>query len=257
MLTDERITALVMVRPDMAQAVYHDLVPIEAFVELARAVLAAAPQQPAVSAEPAAFFVVAPIGAEGGGPLYIQAARRFWNDGDTVPLYHGTQPKACPIPCGWKKLASLWIEDGAYLARSLQEGEPITENQRATVMRMIGTGRDVLLAMAKHSAAPQDAHGCTRSHPHENMDACCQRKTEEARANNEAANAAYQDAAQDVAPIIPDGWVLERKDGAIVVRKQKVGGYVARPNEDNIASEILYLLAEDMLSAAMKKGGAE
>lgn len=49
-------------------------------------------KQAAVSAEPAAFFVVDPTGDSEGGPLYSQAARRFWNDGDTVPLYHGPQP---------------------------------------------------------------------------------------------------------------------------------------------------------------------
>ena len=41
MLTQEKIEALVMARPDMAQAMFHDIVPLGAFIDLARAVEAA------------------------------------------------------------------------------------------------------------------------------------------------------------------------------------------------------------------------
>ena len=63
----------------------------------------------------------------------------------------GAQPAPnvpeCPYPCGWKNLLKLAIEDGAYLARSINEDEPVTENARAVTMRMVMRLRDVLMAI--------------------------------------------------------------------------------------------------------------
>ena len=55
------------------------------------------------------------------------------------------EPVACPFPCGWKRLFQIIVADGAFLARSLQEGEAITEHQREVVMQMIGYAKDMAL----------------------------------------------------------------------------------------------------------------
>lgn len=69
----------------------------------------------------------------------------------------GAQPAPsvpeCPFPCGWRNLLTLAIEDGAYLARSINEDEPVTENARAVTMRMVLRLRDVLMAL--NNAAPE------------------------------------------------------------------------------------------------------
>nr|WP_319826687.1 hypothetical protein [Klebsiella quasipneumoniae] len=36
----------------------------------------------------------------------------------------------CPFPCGWENLNKLAIQDAAFVARGLVEGEPTTEAQR-------------------------------------------------------------------------------------------------------------------------------
>ena len=59
----------------------------------------------------------------------------------------------CPYPCGWRNLLKHAIEDGAYLARSINEDEPVTENARAVTMRMVTRLRDVLMAV--NNAAPE------------------------------------------------------------------------------------------------------
>ena len=59
----------------------------------------------------------------------------------------------CPYPCGWQNLLKYAIEDGAYLARSLNEDEPVTENARVVAMRMVLRLRDVLMAI--NNAAPE------------------------------------------------------------------------------------------------------
>lgn len=59
----------------------------------------------------------------------------------------------CPYPCGWRNLLKHAIEDGAYLARSINEDEPVTENARAVTMRMVMRLRDVLMAI--NNAAPE------------------------------------------------------------------------------------------------------
>ena len=55
------------------------------------------------------------------------------------------EPVACPFPCGWKRLFEIIVADGAFLARSLEEGEAITEHQRKVVMQMIGYAKDMAL----------------------------------------------------------------------------------------------------------------
>lgn len=59
----------------------------------------------------------------------------------------------CPYPCGWRNLLKLAIEDGAYLARSINEDEPVTENARAVTMRTVLRLRDVLMAL--NNATPE------------------------------------------------------------------------------------------------------
>lgn len=59
----------------------------------------------------------------------------------------------CPYPCGWQNLLKHAIEDGAYLARSINEDEPVTENARSVTMRMVMRLRDVLIAINR--AAPE------------------------------------------------------------------------------------------------------
>ena len=68
-----------------------------------------------------------------------------------LPDLPGAQPAPsvpeCPYPCGWRNLLKLAIEDGAYLARNINEDEPVTENARAVTMRMVLRLRDVLMAI--------------------------------------------------------------------------------------------------------------
>ncbi|YP_010684667.1 DUF551 domain-containing protein [Klebsiella phage 1611E-K2-1] len=59
-------------------------------------------------------------GSEDAGPGYI-------------PVYRHAQPAPavqCPFPCGWDNLNKLAIQDAAFVARGLVEGEPTTEAQR-------------------------------------------------------------------------------------------------------------------------------
>jgi hypothetical protein len=51
--------------------------------------------------------------------------------------------------------------------------------------------------------------------------------------------------------VVPDGWdITMADDGAIIVRKSNIGGYVATKDSDNIASSILFALASDLLAVA-------
>ena len=59
----------------------------------------------------------------------------------------------CPYPCGWRNLLKHAIEDGAYLARSINEDEPVTENARTVTMRMVMRLRDLLMTI--NNAAPE------------------------------------------------------------------------------------------------------
>lgn len=46
-------------------------------------------------------------------------------------LYRHAQPVVqCPYPCGWDTLNNLAIQDAAFVARGLVEGEPVTESLR-------------------------------------------------------------------------------------------------------------------------------
>ena len=86
--------------------------------------------------------------------LGMNQSRRF----DTaLYLAPGAQPAPsvpeCPYPCGWKNLLTYAIKDGAYLARSINEDEPVTENARAATMRMVMRLRDVLMAL--NNATPE------------------------------------------------------------------------------------------------------
>ena len=66
------------------------------------------------------------------------------------------KPVVCPFPCGWKRLFEIIVADGAFLARSLEEGEAITEHQREVVMHMIGYAKDMALHGMK-ATPPEEA----------------------------------------------------------------------------------------------------
>lgn len=94
------------------------------------------------------------------GELTEETARRAKEHNHEVqPLYAlpGAQPAPsvpeCPYPCGWRNLLKHAIEDGAYLARSINEDEPVTENARAVTMRTVMRLRNVLMAI--NNAAPE------------------------------------------------------------------------------------------------------
>ena len=70
-----------------------------------------------------------------------------------VPAQPSPSVPECPYPCGWRNLLKLAIEDGAYLARSINEDEPVTEHARAATMQMVMRLRDVLRAII--NAAPE------------------------------------------------------------------------------------------------------
>lgn len=99
-------------------------------VGYARALLAryGQPAQPAASAEHFAEVV-------GGGMV-------FWRCGtppDGTKLYTApvaAQPSVpvCPYPCGWESLHTMATKDGAYLAKSLEVGHLLTDNERSTAI---------------------------------------------------------------------------------------------------------------------------
>ena len=68
-----------------------------------------------------------------------------------LPDAPGAQPAPsvpeCPYPCGWQRLLKYAMEDGAYLARSINEDEPVTDKERAVTMRVVLQLRAVLLAI--------------------------------------------------------------------------------------------------------------
>jgi hypothetical protein len=68
----------------------------------------------------------------------------------------------CPYPCGWRNLLKIAIEDGAYLARSINEDEPVTENARAVTMRMVMRLRDDRPRQRTAPLRPQDRPPCRR-----------------------------------------------------------------------------------------------
>lgn len=86
------------------------------------------------------------------------------------------EPVACPYPCGWVELQRIIIEAGAYLARGLVEGEPLTEQQRTEVMRMIGYARDLCCMAAKPAPQPPvvSAEPVAWMNPENDHDVCVQ-----------------------------------------------------------------------------------
>ena len=94
-------------------------------------------------------------GAAEGANLYLAPGAQpapSLASGDVSLISEGkTQPAPslpeCPYPCGWKNLLKHAMEDGAYLARAINEDEPVTENARAVTMRMVLRLRDVLMAI--------------------------------------------------------------------------------------------------------------
>lgn len=58
------------------------------------------------------------------------------------------------------------------------------------------------------------------------------------------------------APGVPDGWRIEEKGGALIVRKNGFGGYSARKNTESIAEAVLHELALDLLAASPAQKGS-
>ena len=89
----------------------------------------------------------------------VQAAKEHNHEVQSLYALPGAQAQPapsvpeCPYPCGWRNLLKLAIEDGAYLARSINTDEPVTENARAVTMRIVLMLRDVLMAI--NNAAPE------------------------------------------------------------------------------------------------------
>jgi len=52
-------------------------------------------------------------------------------------------------PCGFNDLRSFIVRDGAWLIRSLHEGEPISTEQRNAVMHMISRAQDMAVLLAR------------------------------------------------------------------------------------------------------------
>lgn len=83
---------------------------------------------------------------------------KYWTD--SFPVYRHTQPAPavqCPFPCGWENLNKLAIQDAAFVARGLVEGEPTTEAQRQAaisnnyrLLKVISACRAAMLAADPH-----------------------------------------------------------------------------------------------------------
>ncbi|MBC4100649.1 hypothetical protein L6M70_09215 [Klebsiella pneumoniae] len=116
-----------------------------------------------VNSEPVAYIFKHPAG------------RLFWaltdksNKGqnDVMPVYASPQPAPvvqCPFPCGWDNLNKLAIQDAAFVARGLVEGEPTTEAQRQAaisnndrLLKVISACRAAMLASAQQSPGSEPA----------------------------------------------------------------------------------------------------
>lgn len=57
-----------------------------------------------------------------------------------------SQPLPCPFPCGWEKFSSLAIQEGAFIARGLVEGEEVTPALRQAAIN----NTDRLLKLIGH-----------------------------------------------------------------------------------------------------------
>ena len=73
-----------------------------------------------------------------------------------IAAYLAEQEPVSLYPCGFKELNSLVIKNGAYLARGMYEGEPVTESIRSAAMVLIGYAKDMSILLAKQPlyAAP-------------------------------------------------------------------------------------------------------
>ncbi len=77
-----------------------------------------------------------------------------------IAAYHAEQEPVSLYPCGFKELNSLVIKNGAYLARGMYEGEPVTESIRSAAMVLIGYAKDMSILLAKqplYAAPPEPA----------------------------------------------------------------------------------------------------
>lgn len=152
-------------------------------------------------------------------------------DFDVIPLYAAPPAPVveCPFPCGWDNLNKLAIQDAAFVARGLVEGETITEEHRQAVivnndrlMKIISTCRAAMfqagnhteqhLDMVGHSGDANEKVDCRLpfaqwlSQQNEPIDVDCGCVTTEAfyhwlRVAYEAGNS----------PVTPDGYVLVPK----------------------------------------------
>lgn len=66
-----------------------------------------------------------------------------------LPAQEPSVPE-CPYSCGWENLHKTAVNDGAYLAKYLESGHPLTDSQRATAIvastRLIAVCRAMLEA---------------------------------------------------------------------------------------------------------------
>ncbi|HHP1351799.1 TPA: hypothetical protein ACRX9C_005548 [Klebsiella michiganensis] len=148
-----------LTREERVQALYDlkvgqvlSLADIENVKMLARMALAA------MDSEPVAYMYDGEDGIEYNGH------NEFSGGGKGIPLYrHAQQPVVqCPFPCGWDNLNKLAIQDAAFIACGLVEGETITEAHRQAaisnndrLLKVISACRAAMLA-----AAPQEVnHG--------------------------------------------------------------------------------------------------
>ena len=82
-----------------------------------------------------------------------------------LAAYHAEQEPVSLYPCGFKELNSLVIKNGAYLARGMYEGEPVTESIRSAAMVLIGYAKDMSILLAKqplYAAPPEPAQNLYR-----------------------------------------------------------------------------------------------
>ena len=48
----------------------------------------------------------------------------------------GESQARCPFPCGWEELHKIAVRDAAHVARSLHPDEPVTDELRASTIRL-------------------------------------------------------------------------------------------------------------------------
>lgn len=121
-------------------------------MELARMALAAMDSEPV--AEVCGDYAIRYISS---GP----APKEGLHPGDK--LYRHAQPVVqCPYPCGWDTLNNLAIQDAAFVARGLVEGEPVTESLRQAaissndrLLKVIAACRAAMLQTGNSSVIPE------------------------------------------------------------------------------------------------------